>query len=73
MLKFVVDLPMRIPERLISTEIAAATRARTVCSLVEFQLVDAEAARTNEEGENQHERYKRRQKLRVLRRLARGE
>jgi uncharacterized protein (TIGR04552 family) len=71
-LRFVVDLPIRIPQALISSEIAAATRARTVCSLVEFQVVDALTARRNEEGENQHERYKRRQKLRVLRRLAGG-
>ncbi|MEI8258224.1 MAG: TIGR04552 family protein [Deltaproteobacteria bacterium] len=72
MLKFVVDMPLRIDERLISPEIAAATRARTVCCLVEIQVVDAATASQNEQGENDHERYKRRQRQRVLRRLSRG-
>jgi len=71
-LKFVIDLPLRIEERLISPEIAEATRARTVPCLVEIQILDAATARANEEGENEHERYKRRQRARVLRRLSRG-
>ena len=71
-LKFVVDLPLRIDDRLISPEIMAATRARTVHHLVEIQIVDAATARLNDKGENQHKRYKRRQRLRVLRRLSRG-
>jgi uncharacterized protein (TIGR04552 family) len=71
-LKFVVDLPLRIDDRLISPEIIAATRARTVHCLVEIQIVDAATARRNEAGENDHRRYKRRQRLRVLRRLSRG-
>ncbi len=72
MLKFVVDLPLRIEDHLISPEIVAATRARVVNCLVEFQIVDAATAIQNERGENDHARYKRRQKLRVLRRLSRG-
>ena len=71
-LKFVIDLPLRIEERLISPEISAATRARTVPCLVEIQMVDAATARANEQGENDHERYKHRQRARVLRRLSRG-
>jgi uncharacterized protein (TIGR04552 family) len=71
-LKFVVDMPLRIDDRLISPEIVAATRARIVHCLVEIQIVDAATARLNDEGENDHERYKRRQRLRVLRRLSRG-
>ena len=67
-----VDLPLRIDDAQVSPEIAAATRARTVFCLVEIQLIDAATARANEEGENSHERYKHRQKLRVLRRLSRG-
>jgi uncharacterized protein (TIGR04552 family) len=71
-LKFVVDLPLRIDDRLISPEILSATRARTVHSLVEIQIVDAATARINDKGENVHERYKRRQLRLVLRRLSRG-
>jgi uncharacterized protein (TIGR04552 family) len=71
-LKFVIDMPLRIDDRLISPEIIAATRARTVHCLVEIQIVDAATARRNEAGENDHKRYKRRQRLRVLRRLSRG-
>lgn len=72
MLKFVVDMPLRIEDHLISPEIRAATRARTVHCLVEFQIVDAATAIQNEQGDNEHERYKKRQKLRILRRLSRG-
>jgi len=71
-LRFVIELPLRIEPELISAEIVAATRARTVPCLVEIQIVDAATARTNEEGENEHERYKRRQRARILRRLSRG-
>ena len=45
---------------------------RIVFSLVEFQVVDAATAARNEEGDSSHERYKRRQLKRVLRRLSRG-
>ena len=71
-LNFVVDLPLRIDEAQVSPEVASATRARIVFCLVEMQIIDAATARANEEGENSHERYKHRQKLRVLRRLSRG-
>ncbi len=71
-LKFVVDMPLRIEDHLISPEIRAATRARTVNCLVEFQIIDAATAVLNDQGENDHDRYKRRQKLRILRRLSRG-
>jgi hypothetical protein len=71
-LKFVIDMPLRVDDRLISPEIIAATRARIVHCLVEMQIVDAATARRNEQGENDHKRYKRRQRLRVLRRLSRG-
>jgi len=43
-----------------------------VFSLVEFQMVDAATARRNEEGDSNHQRYKRRQGRNVLRRLSRG-
>jgi hypothetical protein len=72
MLKFVVDMPLRIEDRHISAEIRAATRARIVHCLVEFQVVDEATAVLNEQGDNEHERYKRRQRLKILRRLSRG-
>jgi uncharacterized protein (TIGR04552 family) len=43
-----------------------------VFTSVEFQIVDVETARQNEEGENAHALYKRRQRRRVLRRLSSG-
>jgi uncharacterized protein (TIGR04552 family) len=71
-LKFVVDMPLRIDQHLISTDIAKATRSRAVCCLVEFQIVDAATALSNEAGENAHTRYKERQRLLVQHRLSRG-
>ena len=47
-------------------------KGRVVFGQCEFQIIDAETARANEQGENSHERYKRRQRVQVLRRLARG-
>jgi uncharacterized protein (TIGR04552 family) len=70
-LNFVVDLPLRI-DSFLTPETARSTRARTVFVLVELQLIDVETARANEEGDNSHERYKHRQRLKVLRRLSRG-
>jgi uncharacterized protein (TIGR04552 family) len=39
---------------------------------VEFQILDADTHARNEEGDSAHERYKRRQLKKVLRRLSRG-
>ena len=66
-LNFVVDLPVRIDAWLPPDE-----AARVVFALVEFQILDAATARHNEEGDSAHERYKRRQLKKVLRRLSRG-
>ena len=44
----------------------------TIFAPVEFQVVDAETAQTNERGDNAHARYKKRQLRRVLSRLSRG-
>jgi uncharacterized protein (TIGR04552 family) len=72
-LNFVVDMPVRIdgylPER--DREVISSAN-KVVFGLVEFQIVDEATAKQNEEGENSHERYKRRQKKMVLRRLSRG-
>jgi uncharacterized protein (TIGR04552 family) len=71
-LNFVVDLPVRIDELLPPLDPMADELGRVVFALVEFQVMDAATARSNEEGESSHERYKRRQLKRVLRRLSRG-
>jgi uncharacterized protein (TIGR04552 family) len=45
---------------------------RVVYQLVELQILDTGTARENEEGENAHAKYKKRQLRKVLRRLSRG-
>ena len=71
-LNFVVDMPVRIDELLPPLDPMADELGRIVFALVEFQVVDARTAAQNEEGDAAHERYKRRQLKRVLRRLSRG-
>ncbi len=72
-LSFVVDLPVRIDDFLPQTDgPVAEDLGRVVFSLVEFQIIDADTARANEEGDCSHQRYKRRQIKNVLRRLSRG-
>lgn len=72
-LNFVVDVPLRMDGYLPLPEKDTRERKnRTIFTLVEFQIMDEETARQNEEGENAHQLYKRRQKRRVLRRLSRG-
>jgi uncharacterized protein (TIGR04552 family) len=71
-LNFVVDLPVRVDELLPKLDPMADELGRIVFTLVEFQVVDASTALTNEQGDASHERYKRRQLKRVLRRLSRG-
>lgn len=72
-LNFVVDVPLRMDAYLPPpAEDVRERKNRTAFTLVEFQIMDEETARQNEEGENAHKLYKRRQKRRVLRRLSRG-
>jgi uncharacterized protein (TIGR04552 family) len=72
-LNFVVDIPVRLDEYLPPAEKDPRERRNRISfGLVEFQIVDQSTALQNEEGENSHERYKHRQKLKVLRRLSRG-
>jgi uncharacterized protein (TIGR04552 family) len=71
-LNFVVDLPVRIDDLLPPLDPMADELGRIVFSLVEFQVLDAETAHRNEQGDGSHERYKRRQLKQVLRRLSRG-
>ncbi|HEX9049311.1 MAG TPA: TIGR04552 family protein [Anaeromyxobacter sp.] len=71
-LNFVVDLPVRVDDLLPPLDPVADELGRVVFSLVEFQVVDRATALRNEEGDASHERYKKRQLQRVLRRLSRG-
>jgi uncharacterized protein (TIGR04552 family) len=71
MLNFVVDLPVRVDDLLPSPG-PTDELGRVVFTLVEFQIVDRATALRNEEGDSSHERYKKRQLKRVLRRLSRG-
>jgi uncharacterized protein (TIGR04552 family) len=72
-LNFVVDLPLRMDAYLPLAEHDARERKnRLVFTLVEFQIVDEETARENEQGQNAHKLYKHRQRRKVLRRLSRG-
>ena len=66
-LNFVLDLPVRLPERAVEVG-----HGRIAFCLVELQLVDQETAVANERGESAHGRYKKRQLRNVLRRLSRG-
>jgi uncharacterized protein (TIGR04552 family) len=70
-LNFVVDLPLRIDTHLPPEDMRPG-RPRIVFTWVEFQIVDIATAAENEQGEKSHERYKQRQRLKVLRRLSRG-
>jgi uncharacterized protein (TIGR04552 family) len=72
MLNFVVDLPVRIDDLLEPLDPMADELGCIVFSLVEFQVMDRRTADSNEHGDASHERYKKRQLKRVLRRLSRG-
>jgi uncharacterized protein (TIGR04552 family) len=71
-LNFVVDLPVRVDELLPKLDPMAEELGRIVFTLVEFQVVDAATSHRNEQGDSSHDRYKKRQLKRVLRRLSRG-
>jgi uncharacterized protein (TIGR04552 family) len=72
MLNFVVDVPVRVDELLPPADALVDELGRVVFALVEFQLLDVATAKANEAGDSSHDRYKRRQLQRVLRRLSRG-
>lgn len=72
-LNFVIDLPLRMDAYLPPPELDRRPRkCRTTFALVELQIVDDQTALVNERGDNAHEKYKRRQKRSVLRRLSQG-
>jgi uncharacterized protein (TIGR04552 family) len=70
---FVVDMPVRLPRRLLER---APTSAYSLGSIVfvvcEFQVIDRETEAQNELGEASHAKYKERQKRSVMRRLQLG-
>lgn len=72
-LNFVADVPARLDRYLPPPGQDTRSRKNRIGFLpVEFQIVDADTALRNEQGENSHERYKERQRKQVLRRLSRG-
>jgi uncharacterized protein (TIGR04552 family) len=71
-LNFVVDVPLRLDAIMGAPRADEPPKNRIAFMLCEFQIMDELTALQNESGENSHERYKNRQKLRVLRRLSRG-
>ena len=70
MINFIVDFPVRV-DHLVDVRYGPML-GRTVFALVEFQVLDRETARANEEGENAHRLYKQRQRSIVERRLKKG-
>jgi uncharacterized protein (TIGR04552 family) len=70
---FVVDMPVRIPKRLLERAPPAAQRLGNVIFVIcEFQIVDRDTEANNETGEASHAKYKDRQKKAVMRRLHLG-
>lgn len=69
---FIVDVPIRVPDAVLSETIEREGLGCVIFSLAEFQLVDRATDDENERGENRHERYRARQLLKVRDRLERG-
>lgn len=69
-INFIVDFPVRIPEPSLGD--LSYELGRTLFVLVEFQLIDEETARRNEQGENAHYLYKNRQHQTIAQRLKSG-
>ena len=66
-----MDFPVRLPDEVLPGHFGFEL-GRVVFVMIEFQLLDEETARFNEEGENAHHLYKDRQHEVVARRLKRG-
>ena len=72
-INWIIDYPVRIDEFLADRNPRHGfLLGRTVYVLVEFQILDRDTSRANEEGENAHYLYKERQREIVERRLKRG-
>ena len=70
---FVVDMPVRLPKRILDRAPPSATPLGNVIFVIcEFQIVDRDTETQNELGEASHAKYKDRQKKAVMRRLQLG-
>ena len=70
---FVVDMPVRLPRKLLERAPSSAWALGPVVFVIcEFQVIDRETEAANEQGEASHARYKERQKKAVIRRLQLG-
>jgi uncharacterized protein (TIGR04552 family) len=70
---FVVDMPIRLPRKLLERAPSSAwSLGQVVFVVCEFQIIDRETESTNEQGEASHAKYKDRQKKAVIRRLQLG-
>ena len=71
-LNFVADVPVRLDDHFTELHGVEVVGPQIAFAPVEFQIVDRRTAEENELGENSHARYKRRQRMKVLRRLSKG-
>lgn len=70
---FVVDIPIRLPRRLLDRAPPnAAPLGNVIFVICEFQIVDRDTETHNELGDASHAKYKERQKKAVMRRLQLG-
>jgi len=70
---FVVDMPVRLPRRILDRAPSSAQDLGNVIFVIcEFQIVDRDTEAHNELGEASHAKYKERQKRAVMRRLQLG-
>jgi uncharacterized protein (TIGR04552 family) len=70
---FVVDMPVRLPKRILDrAPPGAAPLGSVIFVICEFQIVDRETEMQNEIGDASHAKYKERQKKAVIRRLQLG-
>jgi uncharacterized protein (TIGR04552 family) len=70
---FVVDMPVRLPKRILDrAPPSAGPLGNVIFVICEFQIVDRDTEAHNEIGEASHSKYKERQKKAVMRRLQLG-
>lgn len=70
---FVVDMPVRLPRELLAKAPPSAHGQGSVIFVqTEFQIIDRQTEKSNEQGAASHNAYKERQKLAVMRRLKLG-
>jgi uncharacterized protein (TIGR04552 family) len=70
---FVVDMPVRLPKRILERAPPSGGDFGTIIFVIcEFQIVDRETETNNELGDASHAKYKERQKKAVMRRLQLG-